>query len=106
MAGVSLRGIPTKCDRRRAFVYERVLALIARETVYSGSVTFSKADLAKRLGCCDRTLDRSILYLKREGLIEAEPRFTETGAQLSNAYHATEKGLEAAENLWPNRRKG
>ncbi len=105
MAGVSLRGIPTKRGGRRAFVHERVLALIARETMSSGSVTFSKAELAARLGCCDRTLDRALLQIKREGLVETGPRYTETGAQLPNSYRATEQGLKVAGDLWPSRRK-
>lgn len=43
--GTSLRGISTRINGRHAFVHERVLELIARETKASGSVDFSKAEL-------------------------------------------------------------
>lgn len=104
MPGSSLRGIPTKLDGRHAFVYERALALIARETLLVGSVEFRKADLAARMGCCVPTLDRALLRLKREGYVEVEPRFAESGAQLSNGYRATEKGMEYAKRLRPSER--
>lgn len=78
-AGTSLRGISTRINGRHAFVHERVLELIARETKASGSVDFSKAELAERMGCCVRSLDRALTRLRREGLVVSTPVFNKVG---------------------------
>lgn len=92
----SLRGVSTEIDGRHAFIHERVLEMIARETEIHGSVTFRKTDLVQRLGCCGRTLDRALTRLRREGDIVSTPVFSPTGAQLGNVYQATEQGIEHA----------
>lgn len=104
--GSSLVGVSTRINGRHAFAHERVLALIARETEQRESVTFSKADLARRLGCCDRTLSRALLRLRREGLITSEAAFGETGAQLGNVYRATPEGMALARTFTREKRKG
>lgn len=93
----SLRGVSTVVNGRHAFVHERVLVLIARETERNGSVSFLKTDLSKRLGCSEHTLDRVMTRLRREGLVVSTPTFDESGAQRANEYRATEEGLERAE---------
>lgn len=93
----SLRGISTVVNGRHAFVHERVLVLIARETERNGSVRFLKTDLARRLGCREHTLDRAITRLRREGLVVSTPTFDASGAQRENEYRATEHGMVCAE---------
>lgn len=88
--------LPDRVGNRHAFVYERVLVLIARETVRCGSATFVKGDLARSLGCCKRSLDRALARLRRAGLVISTPRFGEHGAQLGNDYQATALGISRA----------
>lgn len=97
--GTSLKGISTQISGRHAFVHERVLELIARETKREGSVRFNKTELVKDLGCCPRSLDRALTRLRREGLVVSTPVFNESGAQLGNSYMATEDGMRYAERL-------
>lgn len=94
--GSSLKGITTRINGRHAFVYERVLALVVRETQLRESVTFSKQDLARRMGCCASSVDRAVQKLRRDGLIESEAVYNEHGAQLGNVYRATQKGIDLA----------
>lgn len=91
--GSSLKGISTRINGRHAFVHERVLELIVRETQLRGGVSFNKADLAKRMDCYERTLGRAITRLRRDGLITVTPVFSENGAQMGNRYRATAAGL-------------
>ncbi|OUN89683.1 MULTISPECIES: helix-turn-helix domain-containing protein [Enorma] len=102
--GTSLRGISTRINGRHAFVHERVLELIARETKRAGEVRFSQAELAKRMGCCSQSLARAVTRLRREGLITSTPVYSESGAQLGNSYKATPAGIERAEVLAHSRR--
>ena len=91
-----VKGLPLTVNGRHAFVHERVLLLIARKTMEDGSVSFRKKELAAQLGCCDAMLDRAIARLRRSGEVVSTPTFTETGSQLANRYHATERGLASA----------
>lgn len=103
--GSSLTGISRRINGRHAFVHERVLEMIARETELRGSVTFRKADLAHRLGCCERSLDRALTRLRRDGEVRSTPVFSESGAQLGNEYVATEAGIARARNFSAERRR-
>lgn len=98
----SLRGVGTVVNGRHAFIHERVLLLIARETERSGSVSFLKTDLARRLGCRGHTLDRALTRLRREGLVVSTPTFDETGAQCANEYRATDEGLARSAEIKKN----
>lgn len=71
----------TPCERR-------LLQLISRQGELHG-VAQSKHDMAEQLGCCVKTVDRAVASLRRRALIEAAPRFSETGGQLSNMYRVT-----------------
>lgn len=97
--GSSLAGISTRINGRHAFIHERVLELVVRETELRGGVNFRKGELARRLGCCVRTLDRALTRLRREGLVVSTPVFDESGAQLGNEYRATEEGCVCAAAL-------
>ena len=103
--GASLVGVSTRIHGRRAFTHERVLALIVRETELRESVTFSKTDLARRLGCCERTLDRAVTRLRHDGLIVSEAAFAPSGAQLGNVYRATPEGIALAWTFTREKRK-
>ncbi|OUP10412.1 MarR family transcriptional regulator [Collinsella sp. An2] len=97
--GSSLTGISRRINGRHAFVHERVLEMIVRETELRGSVTFRKADLAHRLGCCERSLDRALTRLRRDGEVKSTPVFDTSGAQLGNEYVATEFGIARAKTF-------
>lgn len=102
-ANISLKGVSERINGRHAFVHERVLELIVRGTTEDGQISFRKADLAKRLGCCDRSLDRALTRLRREGYIVSEPSYDARGAQLGNVYRATEAGRLRAKALAPGK---
>ena len=93
---LSLEGVKTRIRGRHAFIHERVLELIVRESAEKGSVRFSKAELASELGCCIRTLDRAVMRLRQGGYIKSKPVFKTNGAQLGNEYRATAKGVTLA----------
>lgn len=76
-----------------------LIALIASYQVEGGAVAFSKREIALRLGKCERTIDRKLSDLKRRGLIEALPRYMDTGGQTSNAYRVTELTREKYPSL-------
>lgn len=83
---LSLDGVATTINGRHAFVSERVLALVERETVRSGGLSATKRDLAELLSCDVSSVDGAIKKLRREGRIESIPRFDENGGQLANVY--------------------
>lgn len=91
--------LPRRTGDRHSFVHERLLVLIARETAERGSVVFRKGDLAGRMGCCVRSLDRAVSRLRARGLVASAPRFSDKGAQLGNEYRATRRGLVAARKI-------
>lgn len=51
----------------------------------------SKAQIAVALGRNEKTVDRLIARMRREGIIEAEPQWAENGGQLANTYHVVHK---------------
>ena len=83
---IDLEGVSTRRGERHAFVHERVLEIIARDTARDGVSCFAKRDLAAALGCSVRSIDRAIRRLRHEGAIESVPRYGDSGAQLANAY--------------------
>lgn len=89
----------TKVQGRHAFVYERLLVRIARETEDHGSIQCTKSELANDLGCCIASLDRGVRRLRERGYITSELVYGENGAQLGNVYRATADGLAAASVL-------
>lgn len=68
---------------------QSLLRYIAGETALRGGVVCSKRELAEMLGRNVKTIDRCLASLRREGLVEAEMRFAESGAQDSSEYRAT-----------------
>ena len=82
-----------------------MLELIVRETELRESVTFNKSDLARRLGCCERTLDRAVTRLRHDGLIVSEAAYAPSGAQLGNVYRATPEGIALARTFTREKRK-
>ena len=65
---------------------ERVLGYIAMRCAGSGAAAVSKAELAARMDCCMKTVDRAVGRLKAEGYIEVAPAFDEAGGQVANEY--------------------
>lgn len=90
---IMLDGVSTVINNRHAFVHERVLEVIARETERTGGVYFNKSEMASSLGCCARSLDRAVHRLREEGMIKTRPVFLPNGAQAGNEYRATKKGI-------------
>lgn len=64
----------------------RVLALIGAHGEGGVATTVSKQAMAELLSIDIKTVDRAIMRLKDEGLIEVIPRYDENGAQLANGY--------------------
>lgn len=79
-----LDGISVNINKRHAFVHERVLEYIVRETNQAGGVIFNKKEMASWLGCCPRSLDRAVHRLREQGLVESQPQFMPNGAQGGN----------------------
>ena len=95
--GSSLKGVSTRINGRHAIV---------RETELRGAVTFRKGDLAQRLGCCERSLDRALTRLRRDEYVVSTPKFSETGAQLGNEYRATPAGITLASRFRRDKQGG
>lgn len=57
-----------------------------------GEASVSKLDLSIRLQCNKRVVGRLISNLRREGVIETEAQYNESGAQLANTYRIS-KGV-------------
>lgn len=68
---------------------EMLLYLIAGETVLNGGMRCTKRELADLIGRSVKTVDRSIASLRREGLIEIEMNFDESGAQIESVYRVS-----------------
>lgn len=83
---LTLDGVPTIVNGRHAFVHERVLALIRRETKRSGALRMSKRQLADLLGCDICSVNTAIRRLRRTGQIESIPQHDASGGQVENAY--------------------
>lgn len=56
----------------------------------------SKAEMAGRIGCCMRSVDRAIKRLRQEGAIESVPTFAEDGGQGANSYRVSSAEALAA----------
>lgn len=65
---------------------ERLLGFIASRCVAGGSVVLTKKELADRMGCCVRTVDRAMTRLRAEGYVEARELYGDSGAQVANEY--------------------
>ncbi len=87
-AALSAEGLSTEINGRHAFVHERLLELIERETASRGLALFSKRDAARALGCSEQSLSRAVTRLRREGKIESIPRYDANGGQMASAYRA------------------
>lgn len=94
-----LEGVPTKINGRHAFIHERLLIIIARETEARGGYSSRKRETANLLGCGVPSIDRAVRSLRREELIKSSPKFGAAGEQLENEYRATYKGLQQADKL-------
>ncbi|WP_302152543.1 MarR family transcriptional regulator [uncultured Enorma sp.] len=97
--GSSLAGVMTRINGRHAFVYERILLLVVRETELRDSVTFAKQDLAKRMGVCVRSVDRAVTKLRREGLVTTEPVFGQSGGSVGQRVPRDARGYRARADL-------
>lgn len=65
---------------------QRLLGYIAEKTMTDGAVCCSKEELACRVHCSVKTIDRALVSMRQSNLIEVKPRFHQNGGQLSNMY--------------------
>lgn len=72
-----------------------LLRFIAGETALNGGVCCTKRDLADLTGRNVKTIDRCLSALRRDGLVEAEMRFGENGAQLGSCYRTANGSARA-----------
>lgn len=70
---------------------ERVFGYIAAQTCIGGGACCTKKEMALRMHCCERTIDRAIRELRAQGMIEVIPRFGEDGTQMGNAYRLSSR---------------
>ena len=85
-----LDGISVNINKRHAFVHERVLEYIVRETNQVGGVIFNKKEMASWLGCCPRSLDRAVHRLREQGNIlelEYKPIVPQCPMEIGPAQH-------------------
>ncbi|HIZ17947.1 MAG TPA: hypothetical protein IAA22_02385 [Candidatus Olsenella stercoravium] len=73
--------------RRRLTPTERAIVLLVAEL---GGEPCSKARMAERLGRNEKTVDRLLSGLRRDGVISAEPAFAPSGGQLANSYRVAD----------------
>lgn len=98
-SSISMEGIPTRLGSRHAFLYERLMLLIVRETLAGSCLSCGKADLARLLSCNQLSMDRAVHKLKLKRFIAVKPRFAPNGAQAVNEYCATGRGIKYARLL-------
>lgn len=71
---------------RLTYSQQQILGYIAGLTLSGGVVRCTKHDIAEAVGCSEKTVDRAIMRLRRESLVEVLPCHDENGAQVGNAY--------------------
>ncbi len=66
---------------------QRILGFIVERSALSGGdACCTKREIAHFVGCNPKTVDRAVVRLRSEGVIESCPRFAEDGSQKGNAY--------------------
>ena len=73
---------------------EGLLRYIAGETAVNGGASCTKRELAERFRKNVKTIDRNIAFLRQHGLVEAEMRFDEHGAQVASVYRVAGSASE------------
>ena len=63
-------------------VAERIISLLSEK----GEVRMTKADLAREVGCVEKTADRVLCELRRAGVVEVRENRSPSGANLANTY--------------------
>ena len=79
-------GVPARDGERLTPAQERLLGFIASRCVVDGSVALTKRELADRMGCCVRTVDRAVTRLRAEGYVKVREIYGADGAQVANEY--------------------
>lgn len=76
-----------KCTSRFTPFQQRILGFIVERSVSSGGEAYcTKREIAQAMHCSLKTVDRAIVCLRSEGVIESFPRFGENGKQEGNVY--------------------
>lgn len=63
-------------------VAERIISLLCER----GEVRMTKAELAREVGCVEKTADRVLSELRQAGVVEVQENRAPTGANLANTY--------------------
>ena len=80
------KGVPARDGERLMPAQERLLGFIASRCVTDGPVALTKRELADRMGCCVRTVDRAVTRLRAEGYVKVREIYGDNGAQVANEY--------------------
>lgn len=74
----------TRCQRQ-------ILDYLAKLTGADDVARCTKRDISRATGCSEKTTDRALVYLRKEGLIETSACYAESGAQVGNAYRVVRR---------------
>ncbi len=78
---------PKEGASRLTPLQQRILGFIVeRSALGEGDAYCTKREIAQWMKCSEKTVDRAIVRLRSEGVIESYPRFNERGGQEGNAY--------------------
>ncbi|WP_165043369.1 MULTISPECIES: helix-turn-helix domain-containing protein [unclassified Adlercreutzia] len=72
---------------------QQILNYLVNLTATDGVARCTKRDIAQAIGCSDKTADRALVRLRREGFVEASACFDESGAQIGNTYRVLRRSV-------------
>lgn len=65
---------------------QRILGYLTLREVTDGTVCCTKKEISEAMSCSAKTVDRAIVRLRDEGVIEVVPQYLESGGQVGNTY--------------------
>lgn len=81
---------------RHAFADEKLLFLLEKS---DGTLTATKAELARRCDVSTATIDRAMHKLRQKKLVRSKALMRDDGGQMPNTYTLTARGVKAVRRL-------